>query len=290
MVKHMVAARLAVRSSLVRWTAPLLLLASFVQAAEPPTYSRCPGIGRPGHVAVDGSIRKERSPQELAVAALQYCDIVAWGRFVSVCDENYHRTTGMSNAKVTVKFAVDDTLFGEPHEFIRTRMSRLMLVWPDTNLSWDAHQSVSNRGRILREEAAAKGQDLLKDIFEAGAPLTGDHYERLSRLLAQAASGQLSMPPEEIAIMLSKQTFSSAGGLDFVLELGAVTPERSFLAGFSKPGQSGDDFNELSTMLYWGQEALDVAEQIRMLSSQGADPSPEEESPSRNQTSESNGR
>lgn len=154
--KHTAAGRSAVPSSVARRSTPLLLLASVVQAAEPPTYSPCPVIDRPGHIAEDGSIRKERSPQELAAAALEYCDIVAWGRFVSVCDENYHRTTGVLNAEVTVKFAVDDTLIGERHEFVRTRMQRLMLVWPDTDLSWDAHQAVSNRGRLQREEAAAR--------------------------------------------------------------------------------------------------------------------------------------
>lgn len=279
--KHTAAGRSAVPSSVVRRSTPLLLLASVVQAAEPPTYSPCPVIDRPGHIAEDGSIRKERSAQELATAALEYCDIVAWGRFVSVCDENYHRTTGVLNAEVTVKFAVDDTLFGERHEFVRTRMQRLMLVWPDTDLSWVAHQAVSNRGRLQRVEAAANGRDLLKRLYESGASMTGEQYERLSGLLDRTASSEFSMSPGATAIMLSEETFDSVGGLDFILEMGAVTPERLFLVGFSKPGEGPDDFNELSTMLIWGQEAQDVAEQIRMLSGQGADPRPEEEPQSR---------
>ena len=271
MTKHTAAGRFAVPSSVVRRSTPLLLLASVVQAAEPPTYSPCPVIDRPGHIAEDGSIRKERLPQELAAAALEYCDIVAWGRFVSVCDENYHRTTGVLNAEVTVKFAVDDTLFGERHEFVRTRMQRLMLVWPDTDLSWVAHQAVSNRGRLQRVEAAANGRELLKSLYESGVSMTGEQYERLSGLLDQTASSEFSMLPGETAIMLSAETFSSVGGLDFILEMGAVTPERSFLVGFSEPGEGPDDFNEMSTVLFWGAEAQDVAEQIRVLSNEGAD-------------------
>ena len=90
-----------VRESCGKW-APLLLLASFVQAAEPPTYFPCQVMGRPGYVAEDGVVHKERSPQDLAAQALQHCDLMAWGRFVSVCDENYHRTH-VFNAEVSVK-------------------------------------------------------------------------------------------------------------------------------------------------------------------------------------------
>ena len=261
-------------SIVVSRTAPLLLLASFGQAAEPPTYFPCPGSGRAGHVAEDGNIRKERSPQQLAAAAREYCDIVAWGRFVAVCDENYHRT-GVLNAEVVVKFAVDDTLFGERHEFVRTRMSRLMLVWPDTDLSWHVHLSVSNRGRFQREEAARNGRRLLESIYESGSPVTGEQYERLSGLFDQTVS-QFRMSPGEMVLMRSKQRFSTLGGLDFWLEMGAVTPERSFLVGFSEPGEGADDFHGLSTMLFWGQEAQDVAEQIRVLSNEGVDSRPEE--------------
>ena len=289
MVNHTEATRFAVDCSLVRRTTPLLLLAAAAQAGEPPTYSPCPAIGRPGHVAVDGSIRKERSPQELAAAALEYCDIVAWGRFVSVCDENYHRT-GVMNAEVAVKFAVDDTLFGEAHEFVRTRMSRLMIVWPDTNLSWRAHGLVSG---LQSEEAAENGRGLLTRIYESGVPMTGEQHERLSDLITRAASRRISMSPGEIAVIMSKQTAISHGGLSFTLEMGAVTPERTFLVGFSEPlelakGVAG--FDSLSTMLLWGQEAQDVAEQIRMLSNQRADPHLEEEPPSRTPTGESSER
>ena len=49
--------------------------------------------------------------------AFRACDLVAWGRFVSVCDDNYHRTH-ILNAEVIVKFAVEDTLIGERHEFL----------------------------------------------------------------------------------------------------------------------------------------------------------------------------
>lgn len=265
-------------SNFVRRTAPLLLLASFAQAADPPTYFPCQVIGRPGHVGEDGSVNRERSPQELAAMAFRACDLVAWGRFVSVCDDNYHRTQVL-NAEVGVKFAVEDTLFGERHEFLRTRMSREMLVWPDTNLSWSAHGYVSGRERILRTRAATNGQDLLAGIYESGTPMSGEQYERLSELFDQASSHQLSPSRKETVLMMSKQTFISHGGLSFLLEMGAVTPERRFLVGFSEPvdpakGMVG--FDALSSMIFWGQEAEHVAEQIRMLSTQGADSRPEE--------------
>ena len=270
----------------------LLLLASFAQAAEPPTYVPCPGIGRPGHVAEDGRIQKERSPQDLAAKALDYCDIVAWGRFVSVCDENYHRTTSVLNAEVTVKFAVDETLFGERHAFIRARLSREMLVWPDTNLSWAAHGAVSAYVRRQRQDAAESGRDLLKGIYEARTPMTREQYERLSRLFNTAASEQFSVSPKETVRLISKRVLISHGGLDFTLEMGAVTPERSFLVGFSRPvepAKGGDDFNELSTMIFWGLEAEEIAEQIRVLSDQGGKTLHEEQSPSRGQTGEEHG-
>lgn len=272
-----------------RRTAPLLLLASFAQAAEPPTYWPCPVVGRPGHVAEDGSVHKERSPEDLAAKAVQHCDVVAWGRFVSVCDENYHRTTGVLNAQVTVKFAVEDTLFGEHHEFVRTRLERQMLVWPDTSLNWPAHKAGSWRGRLLREDAAANGRELLKGIYEASEPMTGEQYQRLSELFDQTASRQLSVSREEMVVAMSEQMFISHGGLDFQLEMGAVTPDTLFLVGFSEPVESiqgGDELHGLSTMLFWGREAEDVAEQIRMLSNQRT----EEEQPSRSQTGEENGR
>ena len=270
----------------------LLLAASFGQAAEPPTYVPCPGIGRPGHVAEDGRIQKERSPQDLAAQALDYCDIVAWGRFVSVCDENYHRTTGVLNAEVAVKFAVDETLFGERHAFVRTRMSREMLVWPDTSLSWGAHGAVSAHGRRQRQDAAASGRDLLKGVYEAGTPITGEQYERLSRLFTTAASEQFSVSRKEIVRMMSKRVIIVHGGLDFTLEMGAVTPERSFLVGFSRPvepAKGGDDFNELSTMIFWGLEAEEIAEQIRVLSDQGGKTLHEEQSPPRSPTGKEHG-
>ena len=82
--------------------------------------------------------------------------------------------------------------------------------------------------------------------------------------------------------MMSKKTFISHGGLSFFLEMGAVTPERRFLVGFSEPvdpAKGMNAFDVLSSMLFWGQEAEDVAEQIRMLSAEGADSRPQEEQP-----------
>ena len=260
-------------------TAALFLLASFAQAAEPPTYWPCPVVGRPGHVAEDGSVHKERTPEDLAAKAVQHCDIVAWGRFVSVCDENYHRTTGVLNAQVTVKFAVEDTLFGEHHEFVRTRLERQMLVWPDTSLNWPAHKAGSWRGRRLREDAAANGREMLKGIYETGAPMTGEQYERLSELFDQTASPQFSVPREEVVVAMSEQVFIGHGGLDFQLEMGAVTPDTLFLVGFSEPVESvqgGEEFHGLSTMLFWGQDAEDVAEQIRIVAGQRGNPRLEE--------------
>ena len=225
-------------------------------------------MGRPGHVAEDGGVHKERSPQDLAAQALQHCDLMAWGRFVSVCDQNYHRTH-VFNAEVSVKFAVEKTLFGEPYEFVRTRLTRQMLVWPDTNLSRTAHGFVSGRRRTLHGNAVADGQELLRGIYEAGLPMSREQYERLSGLLGQT-SQQFSVSRKEIVAMMSKRTFISHG-LNFLLEMGAVTPERPFLVGFSKPvdaakGNGVDNFNTQSTMLFWSQEAEDVAEQIRVLS------------------------
>ena len=271
----------------------LLLLASFSQAAEPPTYFPCPGIGRPGHITVDGIVHKERSPKDLAAAALKRCDILAWGRFVSVCDENYHRTTSVLNAEVTVKFAADETLVGERHAFIRARLSREMLVWPDTNLSWAAHGAVAAYGRRQRQDAAESGRDLLRGIYEARTPMTGEQYERLSRLFNTAASEQFSVSPKETVRMISKRVLIGHGGLDFTQEMGAVTPETSFLVGFSRPGEpekGGDDFNELSTMIFWGQEAEAVAEQIRILYGQDASRGPEGRSPSPSQAGAEIGR
>ena len=243
-------------------------------------------------MAEDGSVNKERSPEDLAAKAVQHCDVVAWGRFVSVCDENYHRTTGVLNAQVTVKFAVEDTLFGEHHEFVRTRLERQMLVWPDTSLNWPAHKAGSWRGRLLREDAAANGRELLKGIYEASEPMTGEQYQRLSELFDQTASRQLSVSREEMVVAMSEQMFISHGGLDFQLEMGAVTPDTLFLVGFSEPVESvqgGDELHGLSTMLFWGQDAEDVAEQIRMVAGQRGNSRSEERSPSDGQNGEKSG-